>query len=560
MANKQGKQDAQAPRQMTRGQLSRHQQELQKTRQLTFVMAGIGILVVLILGAALFTQYIYRPNISVGKVNSATITRSLYNKFRSWQIYNQMRILQYYANQATADQAKQYTSQITPLQNELQGIETWPTLDAPTLSQLADNLLIAQQAGTLGVSVTDAEVRTAAQKNFEPQATAIPQPSATVTTTPTPGTPSTATVTPTQTPTGATATVTPTASGTAATGTPTVTRTPRATYTPGASPTASPTTTITSTPLPVAGAEKTAVVDFTSFIKAIAGSTKPGGSSYCALGCPNLSESDYIELVAKPDELKKRLTDKLGAEVPTKREEVHAQHILVADAALAKDLKARLDKGADFAALAQQYSTDTSNAATGGDLGWFASTENGGPMDQTFSTAAFKLTQPGQIGDPLQTQFGWHIIRLVERGPRDLSKSDLDTAKSKAFDAWLKKQKDAAGANIVLTVTVPPTPTPVPTEAPATATVTPAAGATTAPAGTVTTAPAATTPAPTAPVGATPTTAPAATTATAPAAATGTAAATVATTAPTSAAAATATTAPAATTVTVVAPGATATK
>ncbi len=547
MANKQGKQDAQAPRQMTRGQLSRHQQELQKTRQLTFVMTGIGVLVVLIIGAALFTQYVYRPNISVGKVINTTITRSLYNKFRSWQIYNQMRILQFYANQATADQATQYTSQITPLQSELQGIETWPTIDAPTLSQLADNLLIEQQAGTLGVSVTDDEVRAAAQKNFEPQPTAVPTLSPTVTTTPTAGTPSTATVTPTTTPTGVSPTVTPTASGTLATGTPTVTRTPRATNTPGPSPTTSQTVTITSTPLPVAGAEKTAVVDFTSFIKAIAGSTKPGGSSYCSLGCPNLSESDYLALVAKPDELKKRITDKLAANVPTKREEVHAQHILVADGALAKDLKARLDKGADFAALAQQYSTDTSNADTGGDLGWFASTENGGPMDQTFSTAAFKLTQPGQIGDPVQTQFGWHIIRLVERGQRDLSKTDLDTAKSKAFDEWLKKQKDAAGPNIVLTVTVPPTATPVPTEAPATATATPAVGATTAPAGTVTTAPAAATSATTAPIAAT---------ATAPAAATATAATTV--TVP--AAVAPATTAPAAATVTAPAPGATATK
>ncbi len=534
MANKQRKQDAQAPRQMTRGQLSHHQRELQQTRQLTFVIGGIAILLALILGAALFTQYIYRPNIGIGNVYSTTITRSMYNKFRSWQIYNQMRILQFYANRAgasptTSSQVTQYTSQIAPLQSELQGIETWPTLDAPTLSQLADNLLISQQAGTLGVSVSDDEARAAAQKNFEPQPTAIPQPSQSATTTATPGTPNTATVTPTTTPTGAPPTATMTASGTPASETPTVTRTPRATNTPGPSPTPSLTATITSTPLPVVGAEKTAVVDYSSFIKAIAGSTKPGGSSYCSLGCPNLSESDYIQLVAKPDELKKRITDKLGASVPTKREEVHAQHILVADGALAKDLKARLDKGADFAALAAQYSTDTSNADKGGDLGWFTSTENGGPMDQTFSTAAFKLTTPGQTSDPLQTQFGWHIIRLIERAQRDLSKSDLDTAKSKAFDAWLKKQKDAAGANIVLTVTVPPTPTPVPTQAPATATATPAAGsASPAPgSGTLTTAPAAAT---------TATTAPAATTTTAPAGAA---------TATTASVAATATTAPA---------------
>ena len=493
-------------------------------------MAGIGILLVLIIGSALFTQYIYRPNISVGKVYGTTITRAMYNKFRSWQIYNQMRILSYYA-QVSPDQATQYQSQITPLQSELQGIENWPTIDTQTLSQLADNLLMEQQAGTLSVSVTDDEVRAAAQKNFEPQATAQPTLSPTVTVTATPGSP---TVTPTATVTTApiTATPTATATGTAVTTTPTATRTARPTHTPGASATPSQTATITSTPLPVAGAQQTAVADYTAFIKALGNDSKPGGNSYCSLGCPSLSEADYMQLVARPDELKKRITEKLGASVPTKREEIHAQHILVTDEALAKDLKARLDKGANFGDLAAQYSTDTSNSDNEGDLGWFAATANGGPMDQTFSDAAFKLTQPGQISDPVQTQFGWHIIRLVERAERDLSSTDLDTAKSKAFDNWLTQQKQTAGANIVLTVVVPPTATPVPTEVPATAapttatdataTVTPAAGST-------------------APVVATATTGTAATsTATAPAATATIAAAVTATTAP----AATATTAP----------------
>ncbi|HMA38357.1 MAG TPA: peptidylprolyl isomerase, partial [Chloroflexia bacterium] len=129
-------------------------------------------------------------------------------------------------------------------------------------------------------------------------------------------------------------------------------------------------------------------------------------------------------------------------DVPTTQDEVHVQHILVADEALAKQIKDQLDKGADFAALAAQYSTDTSNKDKGGDLGWFAPTAKGGPMVQEFSDAAFALTKPGQISAPVKSQFGWHIIRLIERGPQPLSQTDLDKAKSIAFDNWLKKEKD----------------------------------------------------------------------------------------------------------------------
>jgi parvulin-like peptidyl-prolyl cis-trans isomerase-like protein len=494
----------QAPRQMTRGQLSRHQRELQQTRRFYMVMAGVGVLIVLVLLTALVSQYVIRPNIEVGKVNDQTITRAMYNKYRAWQIFNQLRVLQFYSQQGDPTQAQQYTSQITSYQNELQNLDNWPTIDATTLQQLADNLLLEQKAGPdLGVTVSDADVLAAAQKNFEPVPTPIPGP------TDTPGPP---TATATATPTGAPPTVTATATGTPPTQTPTVTPTATHTATPGPSPTDTATPTITSTPIPVPGAEKTAVVDYSSFIKAISAGPAPT-TGYCSLGCPGLSEQDYLNLVVKPDELKTKVTEKLAASIPTTQEEVHVQHILVnADQeALAKDIKAQLDKGADFAALAAKYSTDTSNKDKGGDLGWFAPTQKGGPMVQEFSDAAFALTKPGQISDPVKSQFGWHIIRLIERGPRPLTSDELDKAKSNAYDKWLSDEK----AKSTIRLDIPATPTPFPTQAPlpteppaaTTATVpltgtvgtaeTPAAGTTpaTAPAaGTATTAPAADTP------------------------------------------------------------------
>ena len=92
-------------------------------------------------------------------------------------------------------------------------------------------------------------------------------------------------------------------------------------------------------------------------------------------------------------------------------EEVHARHILVPDEATAKKIIAELDKGADFAALSKQYSTDPGAAKQGGDLGFFKEDE----MVPEFAKAAFAL-QPGQITQtPVHTQFGWHVIQVLER-------------------------------------------------------------------------------------------------------------------------------------------------
>ena len=92
------------------------------------------------------------------------------------------------------------------------------------------------------------------------------------------------------------------------------------------------------------------------------------------------------------------------------REEVKASHILVANEGEAKSIIAQLDKGADFAALAKQHSSDSSKDS-GGELGYFGKED----MVPEFSAAAFKLAKGQYTETPVKTQFGWHVIKVEDR-------------------------------------------------------------------------------------------------------------------------------------------------
>lgn len=93
-------------------------------------------------------------------------------------------------------------------------------------------------------------------------------------------------------------------------------------------------------------------------------------------------------------------------------EQVHASHILVATEQLARQLLDELEAGGDFAALAQEHSTDTGSGSRGGDLGWFER----GRMVAPFDEAAFSLPV-GELSDIVQTQYGYHIIWVTEYQP-----------------------------------------------------------------------------------------------------------------------------------------------
>jgi peptidyl-prolyl cis-trans isomerase C len=98
-------------------------------------------------------------------------------------------------------------------------------------------------------------------------------------------------------------------------------------------------------------------------------------------------------------------------------QEIHARHILVETEAEAKEVAERLKKGEDFAVVAKEKSKDVN--AEGGDLGFFTR----GQMLKPFEDAAFAL-EVGKLSEPVQTQFGWHIIKVEEKRDKPLPTFD----------------------------------------------------------------------------------------------------------------------------------------
>jgi foldase protein PrsA len=157
---------------------------------------------------------------------------------------------------------------------------------------------------------------------------------------------------------------------------------------------------------------------------------KQGVDKLVALG---LTETQIRQLYAT-DILRQKLFDIVTADVARSKDEVWARHILVKDEATAKAVRQRIVNGEDFAKVAAEVSTDTSNKDKGGDLGWFPK----GAMVPEFESVAFSL-KVGEISQPVKTQFGYHIIQVLAHANVPLDASAYDQAKQTAFTDWLTK-------------------------------------------------------------------------------------------------------------------------
>ena len=121
---------------------------------------------------------------------------------------------------------------------------------------------------------------------------------------------------------------------------------------------------------------------------------------------------EYLEREVKktvtPEAARKLYEDTVKTVKP--EEEVRARHILSENEDDAKKAAARVKGGEDFAKVAAELSNDPGSKGEGGDLGFFTKDR----MVQPFAETAFKLA-PGEVSEPVKSQFGWHVIKLEEK-------------------------------------------------------------------------------------------------------------------------------------------------
>ena len=158
-------------------------------------------------------------------------------------------------------------------------------------------------------------------------------------------------------------------------------------------------------------------------------------------------------------------TDSKGTDKPVNKKlvsETHARHILIRPSVVMDDAKIRatmtrvrneLGGGADFAALAKQYSNDPT-ADQGGDLGWLPRGAAVPEFEQVMDALA-----PGQISEPFRSRFGWHIVQVLERRDRDATEeAEHERARQQVFQrkleeatqAWQRRLREEAYVEIRL--------------------------------------------------------------------------------------------------------------
>jgi len=405
-----------APKVVSKKHLARLERERRQTRAVIAVAATILLIILGLFTYAVLDQTVLRAYKPVVEVNGDVVRGREFQmrvRLQRQQIINtylQNYVMAQYFGINENDPYLQNLRQDT--ENRLQDSRT---LGQTVIDQLIESRLIRQYAAQNGITVSEAEVEKAIREAFQyyPDGTPTPAPTLTPVVF--------STLSPTQ-----LALVSPTPTFTPG---PTPTEAETATPTPtlAAPPTPTPTVTITptSTPYTLEGfqAEYQKALDY-----------------YQPLG---MDETAYRQVFFYDQLLRQKVYDQITQDVPHEQEMVWARHILVADKATAELVRNLLAVGQDFGQLAAEYSTDSGTKEKGGDLGWFPR----GKMVAPFEEAAFSLAI-GEISQPVESAFGWHIIQVLGHEVRPLTSEEYNQAREERFQAWLNEQR--AGAQIVI--------------------------------------------------------------------------------------------------------------
>jgi peptidyl-prolyl cis-trans isomerase D len=396
--------------------LARLERERRQTRLITSIALGIVVVIVALIGYGILNETYLKARQPIVTVNGDSVNLHEFQvRVRTARQQYIDQYMQYYqfaqmfGIDPTTDST--FSQTLTQIQTQL---DTPSQVGQQVIDGITNDLLIRQYAKANGIVVTEADVEKAIQDayGFFPNGTPTP----------------TITGTPLAYPTWSAtqfALMTPTI---AATLSPSLTPAPTQTLDLTATITPVPSLTPTATPYTLDGFQN---------------SYKEGLIHYSKLG---MTETDFRKIFFESNLYRQRVSDIITANVAHEQEQVWARHILVADETTAQSIREQLLAGADFATLAAANSIDTGTKDKGGDLGWFGK----GKMFAEFETAAFSQ-QVGEIGQPVQTTSGWHIIQVLGHEIRPLTDTEFKNAVAAAFNQWLTDQR--TGANVVISDT-----------------------------------------------------------------------------------------------------------
>jgi len=367
------------------------------------IVIGFIITAALILGMvgyAILYATVLKDNIPVAKIDGLKVDNEFYKarvRFDRNLLINNFQYYYYlYKLNAEDPNSVQYYEQ--QLQQIASTLNDYVQFGETVLYDIIDDEIIAMQGKEMGIEISESEIDAFVQQNFNyfPDGTPTPEPQPTAWATPTMSRTQEAIlgINPTQ--------------GVEETESlePTLT-TAAPTQTPG--PTATPYT------------EELFQEIYDNFLSDL---------SIKKVSENNIRKFFFYEL------MNQKVRDAVVAEVPIEQEQIWARHILVPthDEAIIVILRLEEESWNDVAA---DVSLDTSNKDIGGDLRWFTR----GRMVSEFDEASFGM-EVGQISEPIETQFGWHIIQLVDRDNRQLSQADYEYQQNIYFDDWFAGIKE----------------------------------------------------------------------------------------------------------------------
>jgi len=392
------------------------QKEKEDRQKKIVIIATITVLVIVfgLIVYGMVDRYVLKPHTTIIQIENQSVDANQFDQQIRWQRRNMIedikQSLMYFQQLGGSPEIfayfeQQLTQEVTQLQQPL-------LIGQTVLQGLTDELIIRIEAEKMGITVDDAQLDREIEEAFGYFPNGTPTPLPTTETKPT------ATLTSLQ------KTILP----------PTATiEEPAAEENQDLAPTNTPITQAaeeqqgtpdpTATPLlvPTEYTEDLYKENFQTFLNDI----KSAGIT-----------EDTIREIVRMSVIQQKLLDLVTVDVKQTQEHVWARHILVEDQETALEVANKLANGEDFAALAAEYSIDDVNKDNGGDLGWFRR----GEMIAAFEDAAFAL-QIGEISDPVQTDFGWHIIQSLGKDDLLIDPTSFQQLRSQTFSDWMTEKR-----------------------------------------------------------------------------------------------------------------------